>query len=99
MAERDVFIENFKVLLNSIPRTYSLPQWQYAYREVVYSMGLKILENFRHDVVGPDPTGPVAAAPNSTITSGGVSAAHSGGLGGHPNIVCKLACAALGVGS
>jgi len=99
MAERDVFIENFQALLDSIPRTYSLPQWQYAYREVVYSMGLKILENFRRDVIGPDPTEPVAAAANSTITSGGVSSDHSGGLGGHPNIVCKLACAVLGVGS
>jgi hypothetical protein len=98
MAERDVFIEDFKVLLNRIPRTYSLPQWQFAYRQVIYSMGLKILENFPKDVVGPDPTEPVAAAPYSTITSAGASSAHVG-PGPHPNIVCKLACAVLGVGS
>ena len=99
MAERNDFIEDFKRLLDRIPDTHSLPQWQFAYRQVIYSMGLKILENFPEDVVGPDPTEPVAAAHNSTITSGGVSSAHSGGLGGHPNTVCKLACAVLGVGS
>jgi hypothetical protein len=99
MTERDVFIEDFKRLLDRIPHTYSLPQWQFAYRQVIYSMGLKILENFPKDIVGPDPSEPVAAAPNSTITSAGVSSAHSGGPGGHPNIICKLACAVLGVGS
>jgi hypothetical protein len=99
MTERDVFIEDFKVLLNRIPRTYSLPQWQFAYRQVIYSMGLKILENFPYDVVGPDPTGPVVAAPDSTVTTVGAVSARSGGPGPHPNIVCKLACAVLGVGS
>jgi hypothetical protein len=98
MTERDVFIEDFKGLLDRIPDTYSLPQWQFAYRQVIYSMGLKILENFPKDVVGPDPTGSVAAATYSTITSAGASSAHTG-PGGHPNIVCKLACAVLGVGS
>jgi hypothetical protein len=98
MGERDVFIEDFKELLDRIPDTYSLPQWQFAYRQVIYSMGLKILENFPHHVVGPDPTEPGAAGPNSTITSAGASSAHVG-PGPHPNIVCKLACAVLGVSS
>ena len=98
MTERDVFIEDFKGLLDRIPDTYSLPQWQFAYRQVIYSMGLQILDKFRRDVVGPDPTEPVAAASNSTTTSGGASSAHVG-PGPHPNIVCKLACAVLGVGS
>jgi hypothetical protein len=90
MAERDVFIEDFEKLLNRIPNTYSLPQWQFAYRQVIYSMGLKILEKFPKDVVGP--------VTYSTTTSGGASSAHVG-PGPHPNIVCKLACAVLGVGS
>jgi hypothetical protein len=96
MAERNDFIEDFKGLLDRIPDTYSLPQWQFAFRQVVYSMGLKILENFPRDVVGPDPTEPVAAASNSTKTSLGVSSAHTG-PGGHPNIVCKLACTVLDI--
>jgi hypothetical protein len=98
MAERNNFIEDFKRLLDRFPDTHSLPQWQFAYRQVIYSMGLKILENFPKDVVGPDPTWPVAAASNSTITPGGASSTHVG-PGPHPNIVCKLACAVLGVGS
>jgi hypothetical protein len=96
MAERDVFIKDFKGLLDEIPNTYSLEQWQYAYRQVVYSMGLKILENFPHQVVGPDPTEPVAAAPNSTMTSVDASSARTG-PGPHPNTICKLACAVLNV--
>ena len=96
MATRDVFINEFEKLLEGIPKTYSLQQWQYAYRNVVYSMGLKILKNFPEDVVGPDPTEPVGAAPNSTITSLGESSAHTG-PGPHPNTICKLACAVLNV--
>jgi hypothetical protein len=99
MAERDVFMEDFRELLDRIPDTYSLPQWQYAYRRVIYSMGLKILGHFPQDVVGPDPAEPDAAAANSTITSRGASSDHSGGQNPHPNVVCKLACAVLGVGS
>jgi hypothetical protein len=98
MGERDVFIEGFEGLLDKIPATYSLEQWQYSYRQVIYSMGLKILENFPHHVVGPDPTEPGAAAPNSTTTSVGASSDRTG-PGPHPNTICKLACAVLGVGS
>jgi hypothetical protein len=98
MTERDVFIEDFKGLLNRIPDTYSLPQWQFAYRQVIYSMGLKILENFPKDVIGPDPSEPIRAAPNSTTTTtNGAVSARSGGPGGHPSIICKLACVVLDV--
>ena len=99
MATRDVFINEFEKLLEGIPKTYSLQQWQYAYRNVVYSMGLKILENFSKVVVGSDPSEPVGAASNSTITSVGPISARSGGPGGHPNTICKIVCGALDVGS
>ena len=99
MATRDVFINKFEALLETIPNTYSLQQWQYAYRNVIYSMGLKILNNFRDDVVGLDPSEPIWAAPNSTGTSAGEVSARTGS-GPHPNvIVCKLVCSALDVGS
>jgi hypothetical protein len=41
MAKRDAFIEDFKKLLEKIPDDFSLPQWQFAYRQVNYFMGMK----------------------------------------------------------
>jgi len=32
-----------------------LEQWQYVYKQVVFSMGMKILEEFQEDVFGEDP--------------------------------------------
>lgn len=101
MTKRDAFIEDFKKLLERFPDDSSLPQWQFAYRQVIYSMGLKILENFPSDIVGPDPSEPISAPPypggkpHSTDAQPG----GSGGPGGHPTTVCRLVCVVLEVGS
>ena len=98
MAKRDAFVADFKKLLETIS-DYSLPQWQFAYRNVIYSMGLEILKKFPSDVVGPDPSEPGGPAPRAAMgTANPWSPAGSGGPGGHPNTICELACAALGVG-
>jgi hypothetical protein len=101
MAKGDAFIGDFKKLLESIPSNYSLPQWQFAYRQVLYLMGMKILENFPADVVGPDPSGVQAPGPKLALKpgspGGGVSLGQTGG--GHPSAICDLVCAALGIGS
>jgi hypothetical protein len=103
MAKRDAFIEDFKELLESIPDNYSLPQWQFAYRQVLYAMGMKILENFPTDAVGPDPSGvraPGAGPAVSPGKTGVVSIAGGGGQtgGGHPSIfICEFACLVLGL--
>lgn len=94
MAKRDALIEDFKKLLDRIPDNYSLPQWQYAYRQIIYLMGLKILEKFPNDVFGPDPSEPDESA---TYTIMSASPANSGGPGGHPNTICRLVCVVLDV--
>jgi hypothetical protein len=101
MAQRDTFTEDFKKLLESIPDSYSLPKWQFAYRQVLYLMGMKILQNFPSDVVGPDPSGLQAPGPRLAQNPGNPTPAGGGGQtgGGHPSVICELACAALGVSS
>jgi hypothetical protein len=105
MPKHDAFIEEFEKLLGKIPEHYSLSQWQYAYRSVLYSMGLKILEHFPEAVVGPDPSAKPETSPQHAemmMLSGGppgVTPAGSGGTsGGHrPNILCQLTCTILQV--
>ena len=94
MANRDAFIEDFKKLLDRIPDDYSLPQWQHAYRQIIYLMGLKILEKFPNDVFGPEPG---EAVPYPTVMSAGANPDKSGGPGGHPNIICRLVCVVLDI--
>jgi len=102
MAKRDAFIEDFKKLLEKIPDDFSLPQWQFAYRQVNYFMGMKILQNFGNDVVGPDPSN-AQDAPRYSLSSGNPqpteNPAGGGGQsgGGHPSTVCEFVCFVLGV--
>ena len=103
MAKRDAFIDEFKKLLENFTLQYSLPQWQFAYRQVIYTMGMEILQNFPSDVVGPDPSGlqavgsrPAGDSPRKGISES--SAAGGGqGPGHHPSIICELTCLVLGV--
>jgi hypothetical protein len=99
MAKRDAFIEDFKKLLESIPDNYSLPQWQFAYRQVAYSMGMKILGNFASDVVAPDPSGLQPHGPMPAQSPGKSAPVGIAGQtgGGHPTIICSLVCLVLGV--
>ena len=101
MAKRDAFLEEFKSLLGSIPKDYSLPQWQFAYRQVLYSMGMRILKKFPDAVVGPDPSAAQGAGPKpGQSPSKSRGAGIDGQTGGyHPSIVCKLVCTVLDVGS
>jgi hypothetical protein len=99
MAKGDAFIEDFKKLLESIPSNYSLPQWQFAYRQVSYLMGMRILGNFSADVVGRDPSG--LPPPGPQLAPGAPPPAVSYGQsgGGHPTVICGIVCAVLGIGS
>ena len=83
MDSRDNFIKEFEKLLQA-PRDYSLQQWQYAYKHVVYAMGTTLIKKFPHIVFGADPSG-VTTSPNK----GNYPHADQGpgpgpGLGGHP---------------
>jgi hypothetical protein len=106
MPKHDAFIAEFEKLLGKIPEHYSLEQWQYAYRNVVYSMGLKILERFPEAIVGPDPATNAVKPPQPpqmrVLSAGGpppaLPAGAGGSTGGHrPNVVCKLVCAVLDI--
>jgi len=55
MATPDAFAGKFKALLEEFPNNFSLPECQFLYRKVIFSMGLRILERFQDDLSGPDP--------------------------------------------
>jgi len=50
----DSLVADFKLRLDKID-TGSLQQWQFAYKEVIFAMGLKILEKFPRNALGPTP--------------------------------------------
>jgi hypothetical protein len=84
MDTRDNFIKEFDELMET-PRDYSLEQWQYVYKKVVFSIGMKILKEFRRDVFGPDPFN--GAGTTKSPNKGRPPAADGGpgpGPGGHP---------------
>jgi hypothetical protein len=98
MDSRDNFIKEFDELME-IQRDYSLEQWQYVYKQVVYSMGMKLLRKFHKDVLGPDPfkaPGPDPSGGTTSPKKGGhpeIEGSGPGpGGGGHPYaiVVCVL---------
>lgn len=46
MASEYDFGDKFRHLLKGVPDDYSLEQWQHAYRQAIFLMGMKILERF-----------------------------------------------------
>jgi hypothetical protein len=87
MSKRERFAEKFSELLREIPDDYSLPEWQHAYRQVIFSMGMKILEQF--------PTQAVADPPPLL----GWQASHGGGDsgGGRPSYFLNFPAFVLGI--
>ena len=75
MASRDAFSKKLKLLLREVPADTSLEEWQYLYRQTIFSMGMKILEKFPRDAYGP----PTQPPPGWADGSGG-------SVGGHPNV-------------
>jgi hypothetical protein len=62
MSTSNQFSEKFRSLLAEIPEGYSLEQWQYLYKDVIFSMGVRILERFTHQAIAPDPFGDATTA-------------------------------------
>lgn len=46
MSATDVFAENFQKLLREIPADTKLPEFQFLYRKVIFSMGLELFQRF-----------------------------------------------------
>jgi hypothetical protein len=59
MSELNKLTEEFERLLEGVPGKHSLDEWRHAYRKIIYSGGMKILEVFPEIIVGP--VHPVAA--------------------------------------
>ena len=73
MPTPSAFSAGFQRLLEEIPESVTLPEWQSAYREVLFAMGTKILQVFRDDAV------------NGPGLGTGVADRGTGGQGGGPN--------------
>jgi hypothetical protein len=74
MATNEAFAAKLDKLLKQIPGDASLADWQLAYREVIFQMGLKIMQNFEAGAIGN-------CGPSLTAKSTG-----GGGTGGNPSI-------------
>lgn len=94
MDEPNPFIAEFRRLLDTLPSN-SFGAWQYAYRQVIYTMSVEILTRFPEAVIGSAPAGgrggrppgPGDPPPRAPHVDGG----GSGGLGGRPNAITVLA--------
>lgn len=86
MATNDAFVEDFRKLLGRIPDDYSYQHWQYAYRQVIYLMGMKILEKFPDEALGLDYAEGEYPKHQQIKQKGG----------GHPSTLCQFTCIVLG---
>jgi hypothetical protein len=99
VSERDGFTDELLKLLDKLPR--DLPEAQFAYRKVIYLMGLRILEKFKDAAIGAGPhdvgeqpiypersVGTIIIVDTATGTGG-----QSGG--GHINAIIPILNAAL----
>jgi hypothetical protein len=97
-TKSDAFAEKFRELLKEIPDRFTLQQWQDAYREAIFLMGMQILERFEREAIaqiGRPTEGLRAGGGGRSQTSKGLStaadpccttfqiyASHIGGPGG-----------------
>ncbi|HEY2144984.1 MAG TPA: hypothetical protein VGH12_02860 [Steroidobacteraceae bacterium] len=98
MSNRDPFADGFERLLATIPATSTLQQWQFAYKEVIYIMGLKILAQFKDDAIGPAPVERMMSAPGPQpggLPGGGIHPYYPAGQPINP--IIHVAAAVLGL--
>jgi hypothetical protein len=55
MSKPNSLAVQFPQLNQSIPEKLTLLQWQYLYREVIFSMGMRILQLFPQEALGANP--------------------------------------------
>jgi hypothetical protein len=65
MSTSDPIIADFERFLAKIPDAFTLQQWQFAYKKVIFTMGLRILNKFPQNAFGPDPSSPPLPATGS----------------------------------
>lgn len=105
MSELDTLTEQFERLLDGIRSKHTLEEWRFAYRKIIYSGGMKILDDFPEIIIGPAPlprrsekkaiTGPTRGNP------AGIGGPSHGIIAGqappfHPSAINELLCIVLG---
>jgi hypothetical protein len=53
MSDLDTLAEQFERLLEGVRGKYTLEEWRHAFRKIIYSGGMKILQTFPEIIVGP----------------------------------------------
>jgi hypothetical protein len=104
MATRDAFADKFRQLLKDVPENYTLEQWQHAYRQVIFLMGMQILKRFESEAIAEQTHherkgfGEIDVSANPAIAPGTVIiqtiASHGGGPGpgGNPSFLAPCHC-------
>ena len=95
MATNYAFADKFRQLLKEVPEKYTLEEWQHAYRQAIFMMGMQILKRFESEAIAEQSRherkriGGIDVAANPEIAPGGVIiwqiASHGGGSGGPGN--------------
>jgi hypothetical protein len=85
MSELDTLANQLEALLEGVKTKFTLAEWRYASRKVIYSMGLEILEKFPDIVIGQPPI-PQKGPPQAMRMSSPGGPAASGDPGVHPII-------------
>ena len=88
MSTSDALIASFELLLNKDTDRFSLEDWQFAYKRVIFNMGLKILNKYPSNAFGPDPSenGGAGPSPTKAPNKGRGPYAYGGGPKGGPII-------------
>jgi hypothetical protein len=104
MSTSDPFVQEFERLLEKIPADISFRQLRFAYRQVAFLMGMKILEKFPEVLIGPPPS-PHGDAPRAERSGGsapgpapdpGAVAAGGPTIGPYPHELCRIVCTLMG---
>jgi hypothetical protein len=79
----DSLVADFQARLEKIDKS-SLQQWQFAYKKVIFAMGMKILEKFPQNALGPVPIGEGHGGGGQGPGGGPIIHHHPGHGGGDP---------------
>jgi hypothetical protein len=104
MSELDTLTGQFKGTLDGIHTKYTLEEWRYAYREIIYAGAMRILEEFPEIIIGSPPSPSAQPQGQQSPTRGDPALAggpRSPRIDGerppyHPNGIGQIVCIALG---
>jgi hypothetical protein len=105
MSELDTLTEQFERLLDGIRTKHTLEEWRFAYRKIIYSGGMKILDDFPEIIVGQAPLPPRSEKKAVAAPTRGNPAGIRGPVTGvtygqappfHPSSIGELVCIVLG---